>query len=108
MSLSLFYRVNQGMNVTKDLGKGKEKSVDFIIRKIDSNLDIINIELELRENGISKYFNLSERCAYKILPRCNLYLPKNPLKIKESKEESVLIELKAQKSVEFGLRKMYD
>ena len=59
MSSSLLYCVNQGMNVTKDLGEGKKKSVDFIVRKIDSNLDIINIELELRENGISKYFNLS-------------------------------------------------
>ena len=113
MVLFLDYFVNEGMTIIENLGRRNEESVDFIVRGIypknvkTSNLDMTHVKLELREKGISKYFNIFEEEGYEISSHCRLYLPINPLK-KINLESVVVMGLRAPRRVEFSRKRMYD
>lgn len=113
MSLKLRYRIDEGINVTEDLGNGYKESIEVIVRGIhtlpdtDPNFkDIINVKLELREGGRRDYVDIFEGNYQEISSHCNLYLPRKSFQ-KIHSMKTVLIELIAPRTVEFGKRKMY-
>jgi hypothetical protein len=127
MPLELRYRVNEGINVTEDLGNGYQKSVEVIVRNIDLFPEGVKVDFDLLGlNGCSK-LSLREGERYDITPLCTLHLPRDPLRgrslsrntlrrslpryplMRKSlpREDSVFLKFYAPKEVEFGKRKMY-
>ena len=125
MVLGLRYRVNEGINVTEDLGNGHQESIEVIVREITLFPEGVKVDFELRDlNGDIELRSLREDERYDVTPLCTLHLPRNPLGlsrdtlrrilpyplIKKSlpRKDSVLLKFYAPREVEIGQRKMYD
>ena len=126
MTLGLRYRINEGINVTEDLGDGHQKSIDVIVRDIVLFPECVNVDFELRNlNGNSELKSLSEDERYDVTPLCTLHLPRNPLGLSRytlrkilprypltrkslPRKDKVILKFYATRAVEFSKRKRYD
>ena len=117
MVLELRYIINQGIDITEDLGNGYQDYVEVIVRNIDLFPEGLKVDFELRDlNGNSEFLSLSEDERYDVTPLCTLHLPKNPLNLpryplirkRPPREDRVFLKFYAPREVEFGERKMYD
>ena len=111
MLLKLMYSVNQGINIIDHSKEGCGKSVDLIVRGINSFRDIIGVDFELidSDEGSSEIVNLLEGQRYELTPSSNVFLPRNPLITPENGpyRESVSLILFGPRAVEFSRKKIY-
>lgn len=127
MPLELCYRINQGIIIFEDIGRGHQKSIEVIVRDIVLFPEGVNVDFELRDLNGNSELSLREDERYDVTPSCTLHLPKDPLRGRNSrvtlrrslprypltrksslKGDRVSLKFYAPREVEFGRRKMYD
>ena len=82
MPLDLNYRINEGINVSKDKEEGYKESIDVIVRDINLLPYGIKVDFELRDllHGNSESISLFDGQEYAIMPFCNVQVPEDPLR----------------------------
>ena len=126
MTLSLRYKINEGVNMTEDFEDGRQESLEFIVRDIIRRGDMLGVKIEIYKNGEHEFKEVYERDeGLKITPSCYLRVPKDPLKTDASMEpkksyrghrkfkidkskSKMLLDIDARRSVEISQRRMYD